>query len=343
MSDAAARIFRHGWEATAFQLLGPGFAHWLDGGDGVVGYADTGGAWVAGGSPVAPAARLAESARAFVDAAREAGRRACFFAADARLAAATGWRAVRIGVEPSWDPRGWASVLARHASLRYQLRRAAHKGVTIRRLDPSSLADPSPARTAAQHVIDRWRRARRMPPMRFLVEMSPFERAPDRGYWLAEQGGAPVGFAIVSPVPARDGWFVEHVLRDGAAPNGTVELLVDAILRDALAEDRARVTLGLAPLAGPLGPVLRAARFLGSPFYDFRGLAAFKNKLDPDTWDPIDLVIPPGIPRWLAFWDTLRAFAGGPVVGFGARAVWRLVPRGVAKAGRWYARASAPR
>src|SRR5262249_27262770 len=123
---AAGRVARHGWEATSFQLLGPAFAHWLDGADGLVGYADTGGAWVAGGAPAAPAPRLAAAAREFVAHARAGGRRACFFAADARLAEATGWRAIRIGVEPSWDPRRWGAVLAGHASLRYQLRRAAN-------------------------------------------------------------------------------------------------------------------------------------------------------------------------------------------------------------------------
>jgi phosphatidylglycerol lysyltransferase len=187
------------------------------------------------------------------------------------------------------------------------------------------------------------RRARRMPAMRFLVDLAPFEHAGARRYWLAEHGGVAVGLAVASPVPARAGWFVEHLLRDGAAPNGTVELLVDAVLRDAAASGRERVTLGLAPLAGPLGPALRLARALGAPFYDFRGLAAFKAKLGPDAWDPIDLVVPPGTPRWLAILDALRAFAGGSVIGFGVRAVWRLAARGLARAGRWYAKASAPR
>jgi phosphatidylglycerol lysyltransferase len=342
IDGAAARIRRHGWEATSFQLLGPGFAHWIDG-DAMVGYADTGGAWVAGGAPVGPADRLGEAARGFVAAARAAGRRACFFAADDRLAAATGWRAVRIGLEPSWDPRAWAGVLAHHASLRYQLRRAAHKGVAVRRIGADELAPGQDARSAAEQVISRWQRSRRMPRMRFLVEMAPFDRAGERRYWIAEHGGAAVALGVVAPVYARDGWFVEHVVRDAGAPNGTVELVVDAILRDALAAGATRVTLGLAPLAGPLGPVLATARRLGTPLYDFRGLAAFKAKLGPDAWDPIDLVVPPGLPRWLATLDALRAFAGGSLVGFGARATWKLAARGVVAARRWYAQASRPR
>jgi phosphatidylglycerol lysyltransferase len=338
--QAEARIDRHGREATSFQLLGPGFAHFFDDArDAMVGYHDTGGAWVAGGAPIAPVEALGPAARAFVAAARAAGRRACFFAADPRLAEATGWRAIRIGLEPSWDPRRWPGVLREHASLRYQVRRAAHKGVVVRRADIAQAT----ARADAAIVIDRWTRARRMPPMHFLVEMAPFERADRRRYWLAEHAGAAIGFAVVSPVPAARGWFVEHVLRDRAAPNGTVELMIDAILRDAADDDVARVTLGLAPLAGPLGPVLRVARRLGTLFYDFRGLAAFKAKLGPDAWEPIDLVVPPGVPRWLATYDALRAFAGGGLLGFGLRSTARLAPRALAWAARWYARASAPR
>ena len=95
---------------------------------------------------------LGPAARSFVAAARAAGRRACFFAADPRLAEATGWRAIRIGLEPSWDPQRWPGVLREHASLRYQVRRAARKGVTVRRAD---LALATTRADAAAVVIDR--------------------------------------------------------------------------------------------------------------------------------------------------------------------------------------------
>jgi len=292
---------------------------------------------------VAPPGQLAAAAAAFVEDARAAGRRACFFAADERLAAATGWRAIRLGLEPSWDPTRWDGVLAGHASLRYQVRRARHKDVVVRALDAAELVPGAPARAAAQQVVDRWLAGRRMPPMRFLVDLTPFSRPTERRYWLAERDGEAVGFAIASPVYARGGWFVEHLLRDGAAPNGTVELLVDAILRDAVAAGVGRVTLGLAPLSGPLGPVLRGFRWLGKPLYDFEGLHAFKAKLGPDRWDAIDLVVPPGVPRWLAMRDSLVAFSGGSMTLFGARSAVRLVRRGAERAARWYRRASAPR
>src|SRR5262249_37630763 len=129
--DIAAILRRHAWETTSFQMLESGFAHWTSG-DAVVGYVDTGGAWVAGGAPVCAPERLTEVATAFVAAARAAGRRACFFGCEERFRAATGWPSLRLGVQPVWDPARWDDVLAGAPSLRYQVRRATRKGLAVR-------------------------------------------------------------------------------------------------------------------------------------------------------------------------------------------------------------------
>jgi len=55
---------RHGWNATSFQILEPGFRYWFYGDDTCVGYVDTGRAWVAAGSPVAPPERFRRGQRA---------------------------------------------------------------------------------------------------------------------------------------------------------------------------------------------------------------------------------------------------------------------------------------
>ncbi|HZJ62690.1 MAG TPA: phosphatidylglycerol lysyltransferase domain-containing protein, partial [Kofleriaceae bacterium] len=72
-----ALLKRHGWNATSFQILEPGFRYFFDGDDACVGYVDTGRAWVAAGSPVAPPERFAEISDRFVAAAAAAGRRVC--------------------------------------------------------------------------------------------------------------------------------------------------------------------------------------------------------------------------------------------------------------------------
>ena len=151
-----------------------------------------------------------------------------------------------------------------------------------------------------------------MAPMRFLVQLEPLSFAAERVLHVAERAGVVVGFASAVPVYACARLFVEDLVRAPDAPNGTPELLVDAMMRERYGE----VTLGLAPLAGDVAPWLRLARWLGSPLYDFKGLRAFKAKLHPHAWEPIYLCVPPGASRMLAMRDSLRAFAGGSLPAF---------------------------
>ena len=276
-----ALLERHGWNATSFQILEPGFQYWFDD-DACVGYVDTGRAWVAAGPPIAAAERLAETSARFVDAAREAGRRACLFGTEARFRDATTWPSLPIGEQPIWSPAAWDGIVRGKKSLREQLRRARAKGVVVRALPVEELT------------------ARR-----------------------AELAGNIVGFLGIVPIYARDGWFFEDFLRDPAAPNGTIELLIDAGMRAAATENVAIATLGLAPLAGEINPVLRSARRVGRVLYDFEGLRAFKAKLAPSSWDPIFLSYPPGGSSIRAVVDTLTAFARGGLLRFGIETLLR--------------------
>jgi len=139
----------------------------------------------------------------------------------------------------------------------------------------------------------------------------------------SEREGVLVALARVVTVPRRDGWFIEHLVRAPDAPNGTVELLVDAVLRTARARDVAWLTLGLAPLAGEVPPLLRVARRLTPWLYDFEGLRAFKSRLRPDAWDPIYVSRPSRQGAALTVLDVLAAFTPRGLVRFGALALAR--------------------
>ena len=317
---ALALLERHGWNATSFQILEPGFQYWFDGDDACVGYVDTGSAWVAAGSPIAAAERLAETTTRFAEAAARAGRRACLFATESRFCGHAAWPSLRIGEQPMWAPAEWDGILRGRKSLREQLRRARAKGVVVRALGLEELAT---RRAELDALIARWLASRTIAPMGFLVQVDPFQFPERRRFFLAEQDGRIVGFLGIIPIYARDGWFFEDFLRDPAAPNGTIELLVDAGMRAAAAERVEVVTLGLAPLAGDVGPVLRSARKFGRVLYDFDGLRAFKAKLSPRAWDPIFLSYPPGKSAALAVADTLTAFARGGLLRFGIETLLR--------------------
>ena len=317
MIDPRARAYelvrRFGRDTVSFQGLESGYRYFFDGDDGLVAFVDTGGAWVAAGGPIAPAARMLEVAHRFTDAAIAQARRACFFAAEHELDGA----ALQIGEQPVWTAARWEEVLESAKSLRYQLNRARNKGVIVRPLDPRELAEGTELRAAVDELGHHWQDIHRMPPMRFLVQLEPLAFASERTIFVAERAGKLVGLASAVPVYARRRLFLEDLVRAPDAPNGTVELLVDAVMRSADHE----LTLGLAPLAGDVARWLRFARWAGGPFYDFDGLRRFKAKLKPHAWEPVYLCTVSGS-RLVALRDSLRAFAGGSLVGFATRTLF---------------------
>lgn len=319
-----ALILRFGDEAVAFQGTESGMRAWLDapapdGSGGGVAFADTGSAWVAAGAPLGEDRALV--ARRFVEAARAAGRRALFFGVESPEWGAASFSAVRIGEQPEFSPAEWARSLTEHRSLREQLRRARAKQIRVRALEPEELEVGTPLRASLEAMAAAWLGSRPLEPMGFLVALEPLWHPEAHRYLVAEAPSGPVGFLSAIPIPKTGGWLVEDLLRSSDAPNGTTELLLDGLMR-ALPQ-AARVTLGLAPLAGRMAPWARVARAVGRPLYDFEGLRAFKARLRPTHWREVWLVHPRNEPALRAIWDALCAFAGGRPLRFLARSLLR--------------------
>jgi phosphatidylglycerol lysyltransferase len=157
--------------------------------------------------------------------------------------------------------------------------------------------------------------------MHFLIEPDTLSRLEDRRVFVALRDGDVVAYLVASPVPARDGWLVEQIIRGDGAANGTAELLIDRTMRSVAAEGSHYATLGLAPLSHRAEasfsnpPWLRFligwARAHGRRFYNFDGLDAFKAKFNPVRWDPVFAIAHGGrfSPRML--YAMLAAFAQG--------------------------------
>lgn len=314
-----ALLKRHGEEATAFQVLESSYRYFFADDDACIAYVEVGAAWVAAGSPIAAPSARATALSAFLTAARAQRKRVHFFATEQPLPTL---RALAIGEQPVWDPQRWVSRLGRLRSLREQLRRARAKGVRVRALSSDELEAPA-QRMRLTRVAERWLDSRTMAPMGFLVQVEPFRFSSERRCFVAEVAGSLVGFAAVIPVPGRNGWFLEDLVRDPKAPNGTSELLVDAVMRWAASEGCNWLTLGLAPLSGSVPGPLAKIRELCAPLYDFSGLRAYKAKLRPDSWQPIYLCSPPNVSAFVALYDSLHAFANGSFARFGLRTLLR--------------------
>jgi len=321
-------VHSYGLEATAFQTLEAGYRYFFfadeQGAEACLSYVDTGGAWVSAGSPIGATEAYPKAVDAFLAAAKLAGKRACFFGCERPLSGflCGALRALGIGEQPVWDPRAWPRVLSGHRSLREQLRRARAKGLSVRLLARGEQAEPG-MQAALQRVADRWLGRRALAPMGFLVRVEPFSLLAERRCFVAEQQGRVIGFAAVLPVPARNGWFLENLLREPNAPNGTTDLLVNAVMLWAGDTPSAWVTLGLAPLGGTLPTVLKRIASWTRGLYDFAGLHAYKSKFRPNLWQPLYLCHPTTQSAWRSVVDVLAAFAEGGFEGFGFRTLLR--------------------
>src|ERR1044072_5815788 len=108
--DGAARelILRYGWNATAFQVLNPGVAHWFSAAcDAVVGYDEYASTRVVVGAPAGANARPPEGVGDFERGSAGAARRVMYFGAGSRLEklglANGGYAFLQLGAQPVWE------------------------------------------------------------------------------------------------------------------------------------------------------------------------------------------------------------------------------------------------
>ncbi len=352
-------VLRYGWNAMSYQILTPGMEYWFAReGDAVIGYMPKTKVRVVAGAPVCPQERLKTVVEEFEREAAQAGETVCFFGAAQRLQTALReltqpHAALPIGAQPIWNPANWPAILQKHSSLRSQLNRARNKGVFVEEWSRERACN----HPELQACLEEWTTARLLPPLHFLTEAVTLDRLADRRVFVAaqeeqpevkqkakpenkqngeqqgnrqsnqqsKQRGKVVGFLIASPVPDRNGWLVEQIVRGNAAPNGTAELLIDAMMRHLEADGFTYVTLGLAPLsqrapmpAGATPAWLRVtlawARAHGTRFYNFEGLDAFKAKFKPDTWEPLYAIANSSHFSPRALYAIAAAFSDGPPV-----------------------------
>jgi phosphatidylglycerol lysyltransferase len=319
--DALRLVQSHGRGAASFQALTCSDLRYWTQGDACVAYAEVGDAWVAiGGALAHPDEEQTANERFAADAER-LGKRARLFAFEGTLPADSSLAALQIGEQPVWDPQRWPDGLS--ARVRGQLRRDRQNAkVSVRMVEHAELGSPlSATRRGIDAVLSEWRDRLRMAPMGFLVELNPYRSLHERRYFVAEQAGEVVAALVAMPVYARDGWFLETMLRSASAANGAMELLFDCAMRAFAAEGSRYVTFGLCPLSGASSPLLCSLRKASSHFYNFDGLRKFKAKLGPSSWEPVYLVYPKTHGELSAVWDAARAFLPGGVLKF----AWRTL------------------
>jgi phosphatidylglycerol lysyltransferase len=328
-------VMRYGWNVVSYQILNPGMDLWFSRRhEAVIGYIRRHGVRVVAGAPICDEKNLREVVQEWESEAKRAGESVCYFAAAGRLHSLLngrkGYSTVVLGAQPAWTPTDWPRVFATDRKMRAQLRRPRLQGVTVQEW-PVERARQS---VGLRLVLAQWLRSRGLPSLHFLVEPYTLDSLGDRRLFVAEQGGEPVGFVVLTPVPLRHGYVTEQFVRGKDAPNGTVELTLTTAIAAIAAEGASYVGMGLVPLserggAGENNPfwlqvLLAWTRAHGNRFYNFGGLEKFKAKFEPSYWEPIYAISnqPQFSPR------TLYAVAAA----FTRRPVWVSLSGGLRRA-----------
>jgi len=308
VEQARSVILRHGYNTNAYvTLLPPPFAQFTAPGiDGVIAYQQYGRVWLCGGDPICAEADIVPLTAAFVRAAARARRTVAFLPATPRATALLterlGFDCVKVGEDNFYDLQTWSARGQKMKHIRANINRATREGVAVRRCHPDDVTDD--LRAQVQLLIETWLTTRGMAALSFLLGIHPFERMADRRLFLAWRGETVVGFLACSPIPARNAWYLEDIIRDDDAPVGVTELLFQETVAALRAEGAAWATLGMAALADcgpahqPPGHHLAGWMFATmytrlNTFYHFQSLRFYKEKFVPTfteetffTWWP---------------------------------------------------------
>src|SRR5256714_1652257 len=287
----------YGYNAHSLVSIAPGAEMWSTPDiDGAIIYGEFGRVWLAAGDPLAPPDEAAELARQFAAFARRRNRVVAFVPTSAQFAgsvSSTDFSVVKVGAAPyfdlqTWNPRGDCA-----KKLRAGVNQARRSGIEI-----ETAADLNEKfRQETAELCMSWLESRRSgATFGWLIALDPFMHSEYKRYFAARVDGKLIGILAASPIPARKGWYLEDVISEPEAPQGTATLLVVEALKRLKEEGAAIATLGTSPLATD-GPndiptehllVARAldmaSRRLGA-WYNFEGLRRFKGKFVPSWWE----------------------------------------------------------
>jgi phosphatidylglycerol lysyltransferase len=290
---------KYGYNAHSLVSIAPGANAWMVPGlDGAIVYGEFGCVWLAAGDPIAKPEDIRALTEGFLDAARKAKRITAFVPATenfARQAKALNLTALKIGAAPYFDLQAWNPRGNSAKKMRAGVNQALRSAVRIELI--SELSEPI-KREVADLSLD-WLKSRpAATTFGWLLALDPFLHFESKKLFAArDKEDRMIGLLSVSPIPARNGWYLEDVLRAETAPPGTSDLLVVEILKHLKAEGATLATLGTTPLAKEgednlstrEHPVIELAlrtmsrRF--SVFYNFEGLKTFKSKFVPTWWE----------------------------------------------------------
>ena len=248
-----------------------------------------------------------------------------------------------IGRQPEWHHHVNFDDAA-FRNIRRQLRRARNKDVQISHIDLNKGIPTPTIRAEIEGLLESWKATRTLDTIGFMVapELNVTRRY---GHLIcARRNGVLVGLLSCLPTPGHNGWFLEDLIRAPEAPNGTIELLIAEAFTQLPHPPKPFITLGMVPLHDieifaqdnpSLNWVLNQCRVIGQRLVNLKGLAVFKARFRPDTWNTMHLVTldtQPNIGDLLALG---RVLANGSMMTFFYRSFLRRLRKTRATAWRY--------
>lgn len=302
----AARIIHNQDRSQAMlALMGDKSLLFSESGNAFIMYGKRGRSWIALFDPVGPVEDWQELIKRFVAMAASHGGRAAFYQVrpeTLRHYLDAGLSVMKLGEEAcvqvaTFELKGRAA-----AHLRYALKRGVRDGLTFQLLSPHQMA---PVVDNLADISAEWLRSRRTVEKGFSIAAFEPGYLGSQMIALVRQHEIPVAFVTVMTTESGIEASVGLMRHTSGASSYAMEFLFTQLIDCLKGMHYETLSLGVAPLSGVLPAPLSSRWHMlgaviwryGTPFYNFRGLRAFKDKFNP-VWEP----------RYLAASGTLGPF-----------------------------------
>lgn len=299
-NDDALRLQKiHGYNEHSLVGISGEKLFWLDDKkDCAVSYNEHGKVWIVAGEPLASEKELIPAMREFLEFAETKKKIVAFLPVTerfARLIDVNKFDIVKIGATPYFDLQNWKPRGDKAKHLRAALNSSKRAEISVQEV--SQITDNF--NNEVLELSKKWIKTRRAGvKFSWLFDLNVFENSERKKFFAARvKSGKLVGVLAASPIPAREGWYLEDILRAADAPNGTTELLVSEAFRILASQGAKLATLGTVPLSEKdtakfltsrnalLKMSFRFSRKKLNSIYNFEGLQRFKSKFVPSWWE----------------------------------------------------------
>jgi phosphatidylglycerol lysyltransferase len=306
--EAIVRAVREHGRHSLAALAGQEDKHHLvvAGGRGLVAYAVRGHVALAAGDPLCAEADLEACMREWLDHCRHNGWTPCVYEAGEdglEVYRRLGLRSLKMAEEAIVELGSFSLAGGKRAALRSMVHKAARLGLTVRRYDRATTAEPG-IDEQLDEISEEWLAEKRLGEMGFSLGRFSLESLDEAFVFLCLDAERVIAFT--SWRPYRDGRaaLLDLMRKRKEAPSGAMDLLVARSLEELRAAGLEEASLANAPLANvgePRGGLERGVALLFenlNAFYGYKNLFQFKKKFAP-RWEGRYLVYPRGaeLPR----------------------------------------------